>query len=79
MPSYRNVTHEMLVSPDARRVYIHCTEWPCVNPGVDQEVKVPLVMICHINDDTLIELVDIYWKTPEITVEWTKAQGVIAG
>ena len=78
IPSYRNVTHELLASPDGRRVYIHCTEWSAPVSNSPQEVEVPLVMICTIDDDHLIEKVDIFWKTPDFPLDWTKSEAVAA-
>ncbi len=79
MPSYHNTTHEAVASPDGRRVYIHCTEWSAPGSGSSTEVEVPLVMICTVNDDYLIEKVDIYWKTPSIPVDWTIAESIAVG
>jgi len=79
MPSYHNTTHELVATPDGRRVYIHCTEWSAPGSGSATEVEVPLVMICTVNDDLLIEKVDIYWKTPAMRVDWTVAEKIAAG
>lgn len=74
IPSYRNVTHELVSSPDGQRVYIHCTEWSAPQSGSAQEVEVPLVMICTVNDQHLIAKIDIFWKTPDFPLDWTKAE-----
>ena len=78
IPSYRNVTHDLLVSDDGRRVHIHCTEWSAPESGSGQEIEVPLVMICTVDDAHLIEKVDIFWKTPNVPLDWTKADEIAA-
>lgn len=78
MPSYHNVTHDITASPDGRRVYLHCTEWSAPGSGSATEVEVPLVIVCDITDDALIEKVDIYWKTPKTSVDWTLSDSVLA-
>ena len=78
MPSYHNVTHELVATPDGKRVYIHCTEWSAPGAGSSTEVEVPLVMICHIDDNTQISKIDLYWKTPKVSVGWTEAAKIAA-
>lgn len=78
MPSYHNVTHDITASPDGRRVYLHCTEWSSPGAGNATEVEVPLIILCELNDDGLIKTVDIYWKTPSTSVDWTLSDHVLA-
>lgn len=78
IPSYRNVTHELVASADGRRIYIHCTEWSAPESGSGQEIEVPLVMICSVNDAHLIDKIDIFWKTPNVPLDWTKAEEIAA-
>jgi hypothetical protein len=78
MPSYRNVTHDLTASADGSRVYIQCTEWSSPGSGSAQEVEVPLCMVCDLDDDALITKIDIYWKTPTTSVDWTLADNVLA-
>jgi limonene-1,2-epoxide hydrolase len=78
MPSYHNVTHDITASPDGRRVYLHCTEWSSPGAGNATEVEVPLVILCEMNDQCLIKTVDIYWKTPSTSVDWTLSDQVLS-
>ena len=78
MPSYHNVTHDLTATPDGRRVYLQCTEWSSPGAGDATEVEVPLVIVCDMNDAGLIRKVDIYWKTPSGSVDWTLSDSVMA-
>lgn len=56
LTGYRNVTHDILASPDSRRVYLHCTEWTVE----EQDIEVPMVIIFHFNADGMIADIDIF-------------------
>ena len=70
MSAYRNETHFLLPSPDARKVVLQCTEYPTMD---GREHQFPLCIIFDINDQWLIEKVDIYWKNPPGAAnEWVR-------
>lgn len=78
MPGYHNVTHDVTASADGSRVYIQCTEWPSAGGGTGQEVEVPLCMVCDLDGDAKITKIDIYWKTPTTSVDWTLADQILS-
>lgn len=78
MPGYHNITQDITASPDGRRVYLQCTEWPSGGAGDAAQIEVPLLIACDMSDEGLIEKVDIYWKTPSASVDWTLSDQIMA-
>ena len=60
LSTYRNVTHDLLASPDGRRAYLHCTEWDGVG---GTEIEVPMILVFDFNDAGLMTKIDIFWKS----------------
>ena len=61
MDAYTTETHQIQASDDGRQVFLLCTERPRVG---DVVYEYPLCIFFEVNDDSLIEKIDIYWKNP---------------
>lgn len=67
-----SVQHAVVPSPDGRTVFIHLTERDSLEPySREKVIDVSCIIMCTLNDDTLVQEIDIYWKEPEIDYEWS--------
>lgn len=67
-----SVQHAVIPSPDGRTVFIHLTERDSFEPhSTEKVIDVTCIIMCRLNDDTLVQEIDIYWKEPEIDYEWS--------
>lgn len=77
MPAHGGHTNEVVVTPDGRRAYIHCTEIVAKDAGSTDTIAVSVMMICHFNAAGLISLIDIFWKQPRSDIGWTRATELV--
>lgn len=67
-----SVTHAITPSPDGRTVFLHITERDSYEPhSHDKVIDVTCILMCELNDDAKVQVIDIYWKEPALDYEWS--------